>query len=225
MRKIIFLLFFFSYVCVANTDNKWPHFDENTPHTILVAGYVVEAEYLTELVSPECNTGEFICMDPPPLKLEIEIETVVYGEVSNSTIYVFTTSHYGKRQFDIGGLQAYLFLLETDGSQYKMPRYHFTPLAYLEDGLALPMRFPSDTPFFLPCEVKNIHEELNFDPESEGVLLPIEIFFREEIKEMEGFAHISKYAVRVLNGIGIMHLKKYFNEKKSPFDFNCHARN
>jgi len=220
---ILFVLLNHSFV---KANEKWPEFNTELSDVIIVAGNVVSAKYLPELVDPKCESGEWVCMDPPPIKFEIKIKKVVYGELIEKEISAFTTSHSGLNQFDITGYQPYLFVLKSDGKDFILPRYQFDLLAYTKnDKLALPMESVSDILISLPCDVAKLHKPIDFDPSIGNILLPIEDYEHydsHEMDELKKFTHVSKYAVRIVRGIELESMSKYFyNNSTKAHEFMC----
>lgn len=222
MRKILTLsVIIFSTFSIASSD-KWPEFNLEFANVAIVAGTVVKAKYLPDEEDPRCKSGELICMDPPPIKLDIEIEQLVSGDISKKTISVFTTSHYGIDHFDVDG-NAYLFLLFTDGADFILPRYHFKLLSYSSnDAMSLPMLHKTDLPYWLPCEVNSLSKEIDFDPSIGDILMPIEEFEESDLIKFKGFSHISKYAIRALRGVELKDLSRYFSKNNiSIYNYEC----
>lgn len=225
-NRWLFLLLSLFAQAFVKADEQWPEFNTEIADIIIVAGNVINAKYLPDLVNPKCKSGELVCMDPPPMKFKIEIESVVYGEFVEKEITAYTTSHFGLNQFNIIDAQPYLFILKSDGKDFILPRYQFDLLAYTKnDELALPMESSSDILITLPCDVRKLHKTLDFAPSIGNVLLPIEEFEHydsDQMNELKKFAHVSKYAVRVVRGIELEEMRKYFiNNSTQAHEFMC----
>ena len=214
MQKKSLILFFLliassAFPCFSNEDS-WPKFDTELAEVVVLSGYVSGGKSLPDEYPSECNNGEWICMDPPPIKFAIEVSEIVYGEVNVEAIQAFTTSHYGLSQFEDD--ESYLFFLLTDGKDFILPRYHFMTLSYSEEGEeVLPViNLDDEFPGWFPCGVKSLTKEINYGEPFDNVLLPIEIFEEDELEKIKDFSHISKYAVRLLKGIELNDLEEYF---------------
>jgi hypothetical protein len=223
-KTLTFLLYLFPVTLFAleNSSDKWPSFNPELSNVLMVAGTVLKAKYLPDEEDPRCKSGELICLDPPPIKLEIEIEKIIYGELTVKKISVFTTSHYGVDHFDIEGLP-YFFLLYTDGSEFILPRYHFKLISYsLTDAMNLPMLYSTDFPSWLPCKIKELNKQIDFDTSVGDILIPIDKFDKDALDKMKDFSHISKYAVRALRGVELNDMSEYLSENHiSVNNYRC----
>jgi hypothetical protein len=216
LREFMKFLIAFTLFCLAACSNvtvKYPDFVNLKPDFIVAYGYIISGEYLPEKES-QCPDGAVcISLDPPPLKLTLELKEVIHGQVDSKIIEAYTTSHYGLStyEFDI----PYLFLIRNNGEEFILPRYSPQQIAFdIKGEPTLPMLSNYDTPFWLPCDVANLNTSIEYDGSSENVLHPIESFTPEQLEEIKGFSAVSEYAVRIVRGIYLSDLRRYLSHKK-----------
>ncbi|KZN54511.1 hypothetical protein N474_01970 [Pseudoalteromonas luteoviolacea CPMOR-2] len=213
MKQILlFLLFLTLSACSSVTDTKDPDFLNLKPEFSIVLGYINKTEYLPEIES-QCAKGHIcISLDPPPLKLNIVVEDVIYGDMQSKSVTAYTTSHYGLSTYpeDV----YYLFMLKTNGKEIIIPRYSPKEIALdIDEQPTLPMFSIDDIPEWIQCNISHLNKMIEYDGSYEHVLYAIEDFTPEELKEMESFAVISEYSVRIVRGIYLSDIKRYLSKQ------------
>lgn len=209
---LLFLSFSFLSACSSVREVDYPDFVNLKPEYTIVWGYLAKAEYLPE---PEfaCPKDRIcISFDPPPLKLTINVEEVIYGYIQSKVVTAYTTSHYGLATYFED--EPYLFLLKSNGKDLIIPRYSPKGIAFdTDDKPSLPMLSVNSTPNWLPCEIYKLNREIKYDGSEENVLHAIESFTAEELTNINDFSIVSEYAVRVVRGIYLSDLKSYLSDK------------
>jgi hypothetical protein len=151
-------------------------------------------------------------LDPPPLKLTIEIEEIIYGHIQSKFVTAYTTSHFGLATYS--DYVPYLFLLKSNGKDLIIPRYSPKEIAFdINEKPTLPMLSVNDTPNWLPCEITKLNREIEYDGSDENVLHAIESFTLEDLKNIKDFSIVSEYSVRVIRGIYLSDLKSYLADQ------------
>lgn len=207
--KLILLLSLFTLSAYSRASEvDYPDFVNLKPDYIIVWGYIETEEYLPE---PEIECAkDLLCisLDPPPLKLTIEVEEVIYGHIQSKIVTAYTTSHFGLETYS--GFLPYLFLLQSNGKDLIIPRYSPKKIAYdINDEPTLPMLSVNDTPNWLPCEISKLNKEIKYNGSHAGILHAIESFTPENLKIIKEFSIVSEYSVRVIRGIYLSDLKNY----------------
>jgi hypothetical protein len=213
MKLILILLSFLILgACSSVSDVDYPDFVNLKPEYTIVWGNIEKGEYLPEHESECAKDRICINLDPPPLKLTIEIEEIIYGHIQSKIVTAYTTSHYGLATYfdDV----PYLFLLKSNGKDLIIPRYSPKEIAFdIDDKPTLSMLSVNDTPNWLPCEVSKLNRKIEYDGSDENVLHAIESFTLEDLKNIKDFSIVSEYSVRVIRGIYLSDLKSYLADK------------
>jgi len=198
--------------CSSLNEVVYPDFVNLKPEYIIAWGYIEKSEYLPES-EIECQKDRIcISLDPPPLKLTIEVKGEVYGVIQSKFITAYTTSHYGLATYFEH--VPYLFLLKSNGKDLIIPRYSVKEIAFdINENPTLPMLSVNDTPSWLPCEISKLNREVEYNGADENVLHAIESFSLEDLNTIKDFSSVSQYAVRVIRGIYLSDLKSYLADK------------
>jgi hypothetical protein len=136
----------------------YPSFKGQQTSKLYVAAKVGAGTSLPQFKST-CPEGSVcISLNPPPFWFEVDVLQPVYGKETPKKFYGATVSHYGAVGFGTG--KPVLARFETNGSDFIMSRYGFTPLASKKNGeLYLILR--SDRPLhWLPCTIASLQEEI-----------------------------------------------------------------
>ena len=120
---VILLLLVFGCSSVAT---KYPKIGKQKRDVIAIVHFV-DGHYLEQF--EECNkidsegNLEVVCLDPPPMAIEAEIKAVIFGPRLPDKLTLATTGHFGLQDYEFKNPALFLIKLETDGTNYIMPRY------------------------------------------------------------------------------------------------------
>ncbi|MEL7022624.1 MAG: hypothetical protein AAGL69_02690 [Pseudomonadota bacterium] len=160
------------------TIDEFPVLDDAETNYLVVAGHFIGARYLP--YPPECSSGEYICLDAPPMALRFAVDATLYGSRPPMQLVTFTTRHAGKEGLDFGPEHPYLLLLKTDGRHFVTPRYSFKRLGWdVRDRAALPLKTAHRPIRWLPCDVNHLVQEIRFQHSESGIR---EGLFLDDIK-------------------------------------------
>lgn len=110
---------------------------------------------------PECAKPDIVCLDPPPFWFKARLESRVFGDIESGTITVSTTSHYGLEALERAGTGPFLIALQTDGKQYRMPRYAMAELTSDRKGRLYVLILRKEPIHWLPCSVSELRREIS----------------------------------------------------------------
>ena len=212
MRWISILVLSTSISGCAAKYSEFPHFDDGESEYAVAVGHFVSGIYLPE--NPFCGSSpsegiEVICMDPPPMALRFEVSDSLFGPPIPKRIVTFSTSHFGKDGLDFGIDHPYLVLLKTNGEEYVTPRYRMEPLAWdVRDQLAIPLDSPSDSIYWLPCEVSQPATEIRFAGPRKLIRFNVEHLSEEELQEMQGFVRVYNDSAAFQRGVYVDEIQR-----------------
>lgn len=142
----------------AATPEAAPQIDPTHVRAVAVVGYVRSSSYYAEepCAAERADDGtELVCisLDPPPLRLVLEIEEVLSGERVPSRVVAVTGAHFGLARYPAGPEHRSMYVLWTDGATYGIPRYATLPVVRTAAGKwVIPRWQADDSPWMLPCE-------------------------------------------------------------------------
>jgi hypothetical protein len=157
-----------SLVATAATHiTAYPKINPASAQAIVVVAQVSPGGMLPPF--EECKKRTVICLHSP-LWFRARVLQTIFGKAPGIALEVATTSHYGMQSYEYAPNPRLLLLL-IDGDKVLMPTYSQAELTRRDDGeLFLPT--PSDrNPFWLPCSVSTLREEIspNRFPKLEGI--------------------------------------------------------
>lgn len=187
----------------------------------VVVGHFLGGTYLPE--DPKCQSGEYICIDPPPMALRFKVSESVFGARVPSRVVTFTTSHSGKSGIDFGAGHPYMLQLVTNGELFVTPRYHLKRLAWdRRDQLAVPLDSPTDSIWWLPCSASQPTSKINFFGPREAILLEIDHLSDAEIQEMGDFVKIRESTATIRRGVYVDDVERRLaGASKAQIDAGC----
>ena len=139
----------------AAPERKYPEFEFKDAHPVLIVASLAPGGGLGEF--EECKRPHVICLHSPEWFRAKTLMTV-YGEQMPARLEVYSASHYGQERYeDTGPVLVNLFV--KDGVAL-MPINQYLGLHETRNGeLFLPIEYPY-WPGFLPCEVRQLWEEI-----------------------------------------------------------------
>ena len=197
IKYIVFVLLLSS--CVNKTE-VWRNLETDSPTLSIFVGSIQSAKHISrpwpEKVCPDPSEPspdgkEVICvsgyLDPPPIKLTIDVEQQIYGPELGTKVFANTTSHFGLHSFNIKDGQKYLMLVLSDGITNIIPKYHFEPVVERDleglvgasklDSYVLPIEELNDEVYWLPCD-SQVREKVISQESKVGLY-----FFYNTVKE------------------------------------------
>ncbi len=201
---------------------EFPDIDDAKSEYAVVAGHFIGGTYLPE--DPECQSGEYICMDPPPMALRFNVSDSIFGTRVPSRVVTFTTSHFGKSGIQFGVDHPYLLLLVTSGEEFVTPRYHMKRLAWdSRDQLAAPLDSPTDSIWWLPCSVSQPAGDIRFDGPRDVIRIEIDHLSEDELHEMREFVRVHGATATIRKGVYVYEVERRLNGvSKAQIDVGCH---
>jgi len=207
-KSLIVISFLVLISGCVHMPNDFPKLDQSNEQVVFIVGEFLRGKHLNQF--SRCESGEVICMDPPPLGLKVRVLEHINGDPLPYIIYVATTDHYGMSSYEFNGGDAYLIKLWTDGASFIMPRYdRHKVIKSLEGEFIIPI-WTKDWVNMIPCQAKALVQEL--DPKS---MSKQDSFLQEELSQ-KGREHMDQLTVhqgRVYTkyGIKVSQLKHLFD--------------
>ena len=165
------------------------HFALNpaTARQVVVVGYFTRGRYLRDSEGiapgppppPTADGLEEVCIsfDPNPMRVQLTVTQVLYGELPAKQIWVVTTAHFGLQRIPFGRDKRVVAFINTDGVKAWIPRYAYPQLQRASSGSwMLPSQEPGDYRAWFPCGLDRFvqpvvfrHPFSGFKPEAEEV--------------------------------------------------------
>ena len=194
----------------------YPDIDRSLATESVIVGRLIRADYHQQL--PECLAHEVgdiinVCTDPPPLRLEVGVESTIFGPPVASRLFAGTTSHYGRRTYSYGNDNLYLMHVYQQDGKTEIPRYEIELLAFDGRGqVALPIVKPSNIPSWLPCDTTTLIEPYTFVAPRNAFLVSSDYITAEDAAQYPEYwsSHSSK--LRIRGGVSIKDLRRYLRE-------------
>ncbi|MDJ0711778.1 MAG: hypothetical protein QNJ14_15415 [Woeseiaceae bacterium] len=221
MKHISLLVVTVLLTSCATQYTEFPDISNAKAEYAIVAGHFTGGTYLPE--DPKCQSGEYICMDPPPVALRFEVSELVFGPRVSNRVVTFTTSHFGKSGIDFGVDHPYLLFLITNGDEFVTPRYHMKRLAWdSRDQLAAPLDAPTDSIWWLPCSVSQPASDIRFSGPREVVRIEVDHLSDDELREMRDFVRVQGATATIKRGVYVDDVGRRLNGlSKAQIDAGC----
>jgi hypothetical protein len=135
----------------------YPEVNDEIATPVLIVARVSPGKMLPEF--DECKKPDVICLHSP-LWFRAHILKSVYGTAPGSRLEVATTSHYGMMAYEHDTGPRLILLLVADG-KVVMPTYSEMELTPRDDGKLFLVSSLGDNPYWLPCSVSSVEEEIS----------------------------------------------------------------
>jgi hypothetical protein len=186
---------------------------------VVVVAELSPGHYLAQF--EECERPNTICMDPPPFRFNANVITTLYGEPPPSRLQPATTSHYGMPD-RAPKPQAQLLLLHGDGRDYVMPRYASADLARNRAGDFHLLLWRPAPPWWLPCSVAELREEVRAEDFSRDLRIPPEQFHPDDDQEKQAYVMQADGSAFPRHAIAVSRLGEHLRELRPGVkDMRC----
>lgn len=187
---------------------------------VVVVGYFTRGQYLRDSDGiapgppppPTADGLEEVCIsfDPNPMRVQLTVTQVLYGELVAKQIWVVTTAHFGLRRIPFGRDKRVVAFINTDGVKTWIPRYAYPQLQRTSTGAwMLPSQEPGDHRSWFPCGLDQYVEPVVFRHPFSGFKPEAEVIdhYRDKA-ENNPHMEFKDGVVRWLSGISVASIAK-----------------
>lgn len=186
-----------------------------TARKVVVVGYFIRGRYLRDSEGiapgppppPRADGLEDVCisLDPNPMRVQLQIEEVLHGELREKRIWAVTTAHFGLQRIPFGRDKRVVAFIITDGERAWIPRYGYPQLQRTSTGAwMLPLQEPGDHPAWFPCGLDQYAEPAVFRPPFSGFKPDVEYvdYYRDRAQN-NPHMEFKDGVVRWLSGVSV----------------------